>query len=132
MDRARQLAFLIVDDAATLRRGVRELLGQMGCDQVEEADGGPCALRMLRQRRFDLVLADLHMPGMDGFELLQAIKADVALGHLPVLVMGSEPRKDDLLRTACAGAAGFIVKPFDRSTLALKVGRILQRVALPA
>ena len=132
MDPARELAFLIVDDAATQRRSVRELLGQLGCVQVEEVDGGPCALQVLRQRRFDVVLADLHMPGMDGFELLKAIKADAALEHLPVLVMASEPRKDDLVRSACAGAAGFIVKPFDRSTLALKLGRILQRFALPA
>jgi two-component system chemotaxis response regulator CheY len=126
------MKFLIVDDFATMRRIVRGLLKEMGCNQLAEAEDGAEALKMLRAQRFDFVVSDINMPNMDGFELLKAIKDDAALAHLPVLMVTAEARKEDIVRAAQGGAAGYIVKPFSKATLEEKVQRILQKIGVPA
>ena len=127
-----QMKFLVVDDFSTMRRIVRGLLKEMGCNNVGEAEGGVEALGMLRAQRFDFVVSDINMPNMDGFELLQAIKADDALRHLPVLMVTAEARKEDIVRAAQNGAAGYIVKPFSKATLEEKVQCILQKITVTA
>ena len=127
-----QMKFLVVDDFSTMRRIVRGLLKEMGCNNVGEAEDGVEALAMLRAQRFDFVVSDINMPNMDGFELLQAIKADDALRHLPVLMVTAEARKEDIVRAAQNGAAGYIVKPFSKATLEEKVQRILLKMGVPA
>ena len=71
------LKFLIVDDFSTMRRIVRGLLKEMGCNNAEEAEDGAVALAMLKVQKFDFVVSDINMPNMNGFDLLKAIKADV-------------------------------------------------------
>lgn len=127
-----QMKFLIVDDFSTMRRIVRGLLREMGCHHTGEAEDGVVALGMLKTQRFDFVVSDINMPNMDGFELLEAIKADDGLRHLPVLMVTAEARKEDIVRAAQSGAAGYIVKPFSKATLEEKVQRILLKLALPA
>jgi len=83
----------------------------------------------LRSQPFDFVVSDINMPNMNGFELLQAIKADDALKHLPVLMVTAEARKEDIVQAAQSGAAGYIVKPFTKATLEEKIGKIMQRYA---
>jgi two-component system chemotaxis response regulator CheY len=87
---------------------------------------------MLKSQHVDFVVTDINMPNMNGFELLEAIKADEALRHLPVLMVTAEARKEDIVRAAQAGAAGYIVKPFSKATLEDKVQRILLRMATTA
>ncbi|HMN58588.1 MAG TPA: response regulator, partial [Ottowia sp.] len=72
------------------------------------------------------------MPNMNGFELLAAIKKDESLKHLPVLMVTAEARKEDIVRAAQDGAAGYIVKPFTKATLEEKVQKILQKLAATA
>ena len=127
-----QLKFLIVDDFSTMRRIVRGLLKEMGCLHTAEAEDGSVALSMLRANRFDFVVSDINMPVMNGFELLQAIKADEALRHLPVLMVTAEARKEDIVQAAQSGAAGYIVKPFSKAILEDKVQRILNKLAVTA
>jgi two-component system chemotaxis response regulator CheY len=126
------LKFLVVDDFSTMRRIVRGLLKEMGCQHIAEAEDGAVALNMLRANRFDFVVSDINMPVMSGFDLLKAIKDDEALRHLPVLMVTAEARKDDILRAAQGGAAGYIVKPFSKATLEDKVQRILNKMAVSA
>jgi two-component system chemotaxis response regulator CheY len=127
-----QLKFLVVDDFSTMRRIVRGLLKEMGCNNVTEAEDGAAALELLRGQRFDFVVSDINMPNMNGFELLKAIKAEEALRHLPVLMVTAEARKEDIVLAAQSGAAGYIVKPFSKATLEEKVQRILQKMAVTA
>lgn len=127
-----QLRFLIVDDFSTMRRIVRGLLRELGCVHVAEAEDGLAALHLLRTQRFDFVVSDINMPNMNGFELLQAIKADGSLRHLPVLMVTAEARKEDIVLAAKSGAAGYIVKPFSKATLQEKVERILLKAAVAA
>jgi len=119
--------FLIVDDFATMRRILRNLLVEMGFRQVDEATEGSAALEMLRQGGYDFVISDIHMPKMGGFELLRQIRADAALKDLPVLLITSEASKDDVLKAIRLGANGTILKPLTKSMLEEKVRNILLR-----
>ena len=127
-----QLKFLVVDDFSTMRRIVRGLLKEMGCNDVTEAEDGAAALQLLKVQRFDFVVSDINMPNMNGFDLLSAIKKDDSLKHLPVLMVTAEARKEDIVRAAQDGAAGYIVKPFTKATLEDKVNKIMQKLAATA
>ena len=126
------LKFLIVDDFSTMRRIVRGLLKEMGCNNADEAEDGAVALSMLKNGKYDFVVSDINMPNMNGFELLKALKADDQLKHLPVLMVTAEARKEDILLAAQSGAAGYIVKPFTKATLEEKVQKILLKIAATA
>ena len=121
MSHPSDLKFLVVDDFSTMRRIVRGLLKEMGCNNVEEAEDGAVALTMLKNAKFDFVVSDINMPNMNGFELLAEIKRDETLRHLPVLMVTAEARKEDIVLAAQSGAAGYIVKPFTKATLEEKV-----------
>lgn len=126
------LKFLIVDDFSTMRRIVRGLLKEIGYNNAEEAEDGNVALNMLKGARYDFVVSDINMPNMNGFELLAAVKADDTLKHIPVLMVTAEARKEDIVRAAKDGAAGYIVKPFTKATLEEKVQKIMQKLAATA
>jgi two-component system, chemotaxis family, chemotaxis protein CheY len=128
MSSAIDMKFLIVDDFSTMRRIVRGLLKESGFNNAEEAEDGVMALQKLRNDSFDFVVSDINMPNMNGFELLASIKADESLKHLPVLMVTAEARKEDIVRAAQEGAAGYIVKPFTKATLEEKVQKILQKL----
>ena len=126
------MKFLIVDDFSTMRRIVRGLLKEIGYNNAEEAEDGAVALNMLRNAKFDFVVSDINMPNMNGFELLNEIKKDDSLKHIPVLMVTAEARKEDIVRAAQDGAAGYIVKPFTKATLEEKVQKIMQKLAATA
>ncbi len=126
------LKFLIVDDFSTMRRIVRGLLKEMGCNNADEAEDGAVALGMLKAQKYDFVVSDINMPNMNGFELLKAVKAEESLKHIPVLMVTAEARKEDIVLAAQSGAAGYIVKPFTKATLEEKVQKILQKMGVTA
>ncbi len=130
MSNPTDMKFLIVDDFSTMRRIVRGLLKEIGYVNAEEAEDGAVALTMRQRGKFDFVVCDIDMPVMNGFELLGAVKADDGLKHLPVLMVTAEARKEDIVRAAKDGAAGYIVKPFTKATLEAKVQKTMQK--LPA
>jgi two-component system chemotaxis response regulator CheY len=132
MSNPADLKFLIVDDFSTMRRIVRGLLKEMGCNNAEEAEDGSVALNMLKAQKFDFIVSDINMPKMNGFELLKAVKDDDSLKHIPVLMVTAEARKEDIVLAAQSGAAGYIVKPFTKATLEEKVQKIMQKLATPA
>ena len=129
MSQPSDLKFLVVDDFSTMRRIVRGLLKEMGCNNVDEAEDGAVALQMLKNNRYDFVVSDINMPNMNGFDLLKAIKADENLKRIPVLMVTAEARKEDILLAAQSGAAGYVVKPFTKATLEEKVTKIMQKLA---
>jgi two-component system, chemotaxis family, chemotaxis protein CheY len=123
------MKFLIVDDFSTMRRIIRGLLKEMGCNNADEAEDGAVALNMLKQAKYDFVISDINMPNMNGFELLKAVKGDDSIKHLPVLMVTAEARKEDIVLAAQTGAAGYIVKPFTKATLEEKLLKIVQKMA---
>ena len=132
MSHTTDLKFLIVDDFSTMRRIVRGLLKEIGYANADEAEDGAVALKMLQNSKYDFIVSDINMPVMNGFELLSAVKADASLKHLPVLMVTAEARKEDIVRAAQDGAAGYIVKPFTKATLEEKVQKIMQKLAATA
>ena len=116
--------FLVVDDFSTMRRIVRNLLKELGFQQVQEAEDGVDALAKLRADPFDFVVSDWNMPNMTGLELLQAIRADEKLKHLPVLMVTAEAKKENIIAAAQAGASGYVVKPFTAAVLDEKLKKI--------
>jgi two-component system chemotaxis response regulator CheY len=118
------MRLLVVDDFMTMRRVLRSLLHEMGLDDVDEAADGAAALERLGAEPVDVVITDIEMPTMNGFDLLASIKKDPALKHLPVLMVTAEARKDEIVRAVQAGAAGYLVKPFSRAVLEERLRQI--------
>ena len=126
------LKFLVVDDFATMRRIVRNLLKELGFTNVDEAEDGVAALSKLGGGRFDFVVTDWNMPNMDGLTLLQTVRSDPALKQLPVLMITAEAKKENIIAAAQAGASGYIVKPFTAATLQEKMEKIFDRMGARA
>ena len=117
---------LIVDDMAAMRKILKTLLAQLGYKNVDEAEDGKQALEKLRQNpdKYDLVITDWNMPNMTGIELVQAIRSDEKLKHLPVLMVTAEAKKENVLMAIKAGVNNYIVKPFTAETLKEKIEAI--------
>ncbi len=127
---AKALRFLVVDDFSTMRRIIVNLLKEAGYTEVEEAEDGMVALEKLRDGKFDFVVSDVHMPRLDGLQLLTEVKNDASLCHIPILILSADARKEDILQAARLGAAGYVVKPFTKAILEDKVERILRKLGL--
>ncbi len=126
-----KIRFLVVDDFSTMRRIVRNLLKELGFVNVEEAEDGAVALQRLKSAGgIDFVVTDWNMPNMDGLTLLQSVRADPALKHLPVLMITAEAKKENIIAAAQAGASGYIVKPFTAATLNEKMVKIFEKMGM--
>ncbi len=126
------MKILIVDDFSTMRRIIKNLLRDLGFNNTHEADDGNTALPMLRTGNFDFLITDWNMPGMQGIDLLRAVRADANLVKLPVLLVTAEARRDQIVLAAEAGVNGYIVKPFTAQTLKEKIEKIFERIAATA
>lgn len=124
----KNLKILIVDDFSTMRRIVKNLLGDLGYSNTTEADDGKTAWPLLQSGNFDFVVTDWNMPGMSGIDLLRAIRGDEALKTLPVLMVTAEAQRDQIIDAAKAGVSGYIIKPFTAATLKEKLDKIFQRL----
>jgi len=123
-----KMRFLVVDDFSTMRRIVRNLLKELGFLNVDEAEDGVVALSKLTSEHFDFIVTDWNMPNMDGLTLLQQVRANPQLKHLPVLMITAEAKKENIVAAAQAGASGYIVKPFTAGTLSEKLNKILEKL----
>lgn len=124
----KNMKVLVVDDFSTMRRIVKNLLRDLGFTNIQEADDGSTALPMLKEGDFDFVVTDWNMPGMQGIDLLKAIRADSNLAHIPVLMVTAEAKKEQIVMAAQAGVNGYIVKPFTAATLKTKLDKIFERL----
>ena len=115
---------LIVDDFATMRRILRNVLKQIGFKNMIEADDGKTALKELKKGNFDLILCDWNMPGMSGLELLNIVRSDDELKNIPFVMVTAEAQKDNIVEAVKAGVSNYVVKPFT----AEKINEILQKV----
>ena len=123
------MKILVVDDFSTMRRIIKNLLRDLGFTNAQEADDGTTALPMLQKGNFDFLVTDWNMPGMQGIDLLKAIRADEKLRHLPVLMVTAESKREQIVEAAQAGVNGYVVKPFTAATLEEKINKIFERVA---
>jgi two-component system chemotaxis response regulator CheY len=125
----KNMNILIVDDFSTMRRIIKNLLRDLGFNNTTEADDGQTALPMLQTGKFDFLVTDWNMPGMDGLTLLKTIRADDNLKDMPVLMVTAEAKREQIVVAAQAGVNGYIVKPFTAITLKEKIDKIFERLS---
>lgn len=123
---------LVVDDFSTMRRIIKNLLRDLGYTNTHEADDGSTALPMLQTGTYEFLITDWNMPGMQGIDLLKAVRADPNLATLPVLMVTAESKREQIVEAAQAGVNGYIVKPFTAQTLKEKIDKIFERIAATA
>jgi two-component system, chemotaxis family, chemotaxis protein CheY len=122
---ARNGGVLVVDDYGTMRRIIRNLLYQIGFNDVVEAADGVSALGKLRERAFVLVISDWNMAPMNGLDLLQEIRADARLKPLPFIMITAESKTEYVTAARDAGVSSYLIKPFNAATLRRKIETVL-------
>ena len=122
------MKILVVDDFSTMRRIIKNLLHDLGFNNIAEADDGKTALPMLKTGEFQFLISDWNMPGMQGIDLLKAVRADDKLKTLPVMLVTAEQKREQIIAAAEAGVNGYIVKPFTAATLKEKIDKIFARI----
>lgn len=122
------IKILVVDDFPTMRRIIKNLLKDLGYENVDEAEDGVMGLEKLRNGNFEFVVSDWNMPNMDGLVMLKEIRADPALSKLPVLMVTAEAKKENIIAAAQAGANGYVVKPFTAAVLEEKLKLIFDKI----
>jgi DNA-binding response OmpR family regulator len=122
---------LVVDDDHGIQDVTRTVLGSAGYD-VQAVSSGREALDLAGEERFDLILLDINMPGMDGWETLRLLRADDALDDVPVVMFSIKGEVQDKVLGLQEGASDYITKPFVVDALLERVGRVLQEGRRPA
>jgi two-component system chemotaxis response regulator CheY len=116
---------LIVDDYKTMLRIVKNLLNQIGFTNVDEAEDGSSALAKIRQKEYGLIISDWNMQPMTGLQLLQEVRADAKLKHIPFIMVTAESKTENVVAAKQAGVNNYIVKPFNAGTLKGKIATVL-------
>lgn len=116
---------LIVDDYKTMLRIIRNLLKQLGFNNVDEATDGSMALQMLRVGNYGLIISDWNMEPMTGLQLLREVRADAKLKPIPFIMVTAESKSENVIAAKEAGVSNYIVKPFNAETLKTKMVSVL-------
>jgi two-component system chemotaxis response regulator CheY len=120
-----QMNILIVDDYKTMLRIIRNLLKQLGFNNVDEATDGSMALQKLRDKDYGLVISDWNMEPMTGIQLLREVRADAKLKALPFIMITAESKTENVIAAKEAGVNNYIVKPFNAATLKTKLATVI-------
>jgi two-component system chemotaxis response regulator CheY len=112
---------LVVDDYNTMIRIIRNLLKQLGFEDIDDASDGSAALTKLREKKYGLVISDWNMEPMTGYELLKEVRADPGLNKTPFIMVTAESKTENVIAAKKAGVNNYIVKPFNAQTLKTKI-----------
>jgi adenylate cyclase len=121
---------LVVDDNEDNRYTLTNRLKRQGYTDVVTANDGRQALELLRARPFDLVLLDIMMPELNGYQVLEQLKADEALRHIPVIMISAVDELDSVIRCIELGADDYLQKPFNPTLLRARIGACLEKKRL--
>ena len=122
------MRILVVDDSATMRADIRDLLRDLGFTNIGEADDGGAALDELKTANFDFVITDSIMPSMSGIELIRKIRTVPDIADLPILMMMAEVGLGQLALAMRMGANGYILKPCSAHELERTISRIFEPI----
>jgi two-component system chemotaxis response regulator CheY len=117
---------LVVDDFATMRRIVRNVLKQLGYTNIFEADDGTSALEVLKKEKIQFIISDWNMPQMPGIELLKAVRGSEEWKNLPFLMVTAEGQKENVLEAVKHKVSHYIIKPFTPEVLMEKINQIFE------
>lgn len=123
-----KMKIMVVDDFSTMRRIIKNVLKQLGYENIEEAEDGVQALAKLKSGDFCFLISDWNMPNMDGLELLKAVRKDPDLKGLPILMVTAEAEKDKVVTAIQAGVNNYVVKPFTAEIFKEKMDRIFEKI----
>jgi two-component system chemotaxis response regulator CheY len=123
-----KMRVLIVDDYATMLRIVKNLLKQIGFENVDEASDGGAALQMMKLQKYGLVISDWNMQPMTGIEFLRKVRADADLRATPFIMVTAESKTDNVIEAKNAGVSNYIVKPFSGDVLKGKIESVLGKL----
>ena len=115
------MPILVVDDYNTMIRIIRNLLKQLGFEDIDDASDGSAALTKLREKKYGLVISDWNMEPMTGYELLKEVRADPGLNKTPFIMVTAESKTENVIAAKKAGVNNYIVKPFNAQTLKTKI-----------
>lgn len=115
------MPILVVDDYQTMVRIIRNLLKQLGFENVDDASDGSAAISKMRDKKYGLVISDWNMEPMSGFELLQKVREETALSETPFIIVTAELKTENVVAAKKAGVSNYIVKPFNAQTLKTKI-----------
>jgi two-component system chemotaxis response regulator CheY len=118
------MQILVVDDYNTMIRIIRNLLKQLGFENVDEASDGSSALERLRGKKYGLVISDWNMEPMTGYDLLKEVRADPDLKTTPFIMVTAESKTENVIAAKKAGVNNYIVKPFNAQTLKTKIDAV--------
>ncbi len=118
------MKILVVDDFATMRRIIKNILTQLGFKNIIEADDGTTALNVLKSEKIGLIVSDWNMPKMTGLDLLKAVRADASMADTPFIMVTAEAQQDNIILAVKAKVSQYIVKPFTAETLSEKLNKI--------
>ncbi len=119
------MPILVVDDYQTMIRIIRNLLKQLGFDDVDDASDGTAALEKLKARKYGLIISDWNMEPMTGYELLRHVRADERLRTTPFIMVTAESKTENVIAAKKAGVNNYIVKPFNADTLKTKIEAVV-------
>ncbi len=123
-----KMKVLVVDDFSTMRRIVKNVLKQLGFENIEEAEDGLQALAKLKTGGFGFVVTDWNMPNMDGLEFFKAARAEPVMKDIPFLMVTAEAEKEKVIIAIQAGVNNYIVKPFTAEVFKEKMDRIFEKL----
>ena len=118
------MSILIVDDYNTMIRIIRNLLKQLGFNNVDEATDGTAALAKMRDKKYGLVISDWNMEPMTGYELLRQVRNEAEIAETPFIMVTAESKTENVIAAKKAGVNNYIVKPFNAQTLKSKIEAI--------
>lgn len=121
----KHMPVLIVDDYKTMLRIIKNLLKQLGFDNVDEATDGGAAFEKMKEKSYSLVISDWNMEPVTGFELLKKVRADEKLKATPFILVTAESKTENVIAAKQAGVNNYIVKPFNAETLKAKLVTVL-------
>ncbi len=115
---------LVVDDFSTMRRIIKNILRQIGFNDIVEADDGQNAWEVLNRDKIDFIISDWNMPNMTGIELLRKVRGSEEFSDLPFLMVTAEAQQENIIEAVQAKVSNYIVKPFTAETLQQKIDKI--------
>ena len=123
------ISVLVVDDYKTMIRIIKNLLKQIGFTDVDDASDGTEALAKLNEKSYGLVISDWNMEPMTGYELLQRVRSDDNLKHIPFIMVTAEAKSENVVAAKEAGVSNYIVKPFNVQTVRDRIEATVGRFA---
>jgi two-component system chemotaxis response regulator CheY len=118
------MSVLVVDDYNTMIRIIRNLLKQLGFENIDDASDGSAALNKMRGKKYGLVISDWNMEPMTGYDLLREVRADPNLATTPFIMITAESKTENVIAAKKAGVNNYIVKPFNAATLKTKIDAV--------